>query len=300
MSNPRQPMAEVFGFRIEDLSESADRHRRTKLCPYGNNVPSCTKDKASDPLGVCSVFHHGQVACTCPVRFREDWLIADEAAAFFFAPGTRWTSLTEVRLRDAYGKAAGNIDLVLVAYDGQGAITDFASVEVQAVYISGNIRRAFATYMSDPAANTELDWRSQTLYPRADFLSSSRKRLVPQLMYKGSILKQWGKKQMVVLDRAFYDTLPPLTTVDPSEADLAWAVYDFILDDKTDRYRLTHNVTYYTRFDDAMKAVSVAEAGPVGDFLSLLQEKLDELLEPTDLTRRTIIENAGEVGEWLS
>ncbi|MBC6935339.1 MAG: hypothetical protein DWB42_05830 [Chloroflexi bacterium] len=35
---------------------------------------------------------------TCPVRSRQDWLIAEDAAAFFFPPDTTWTSLTEVRL----------------------------------------------------------------------------------------------------------------------------------------------------------------------------------------------------------
>ncbi len=61
-----------------------------------------------------------------------------------------WTSLTEVKLKDKYGKAAGNIDLVLVSYDGHGKVLDFGSVEVQTVYITGNVRKPFAYYMQDP------------------------------------------------------------------------------------------------------------------------------------------------------
>ena len=59
--------------------------------------------------------------------------------------------LTEVRLDDKNGKSAGNIDLVLVAYDSNGRILDFGALEVQAVYISRNVRKPFEHYMQDPA-----------------------------------------------------------------------------------------------------------------------------------------------------
>src|SRR6185437_13371050 len=84
-------------------------------CPYNNKVPNCTKDKADNPLGVCSVYEGDKVVVTCPVRFRQEWLLVDAAAAFFFAPGTKWTSLTEIRLNDKHGKSAGNIDIVLIS-----------------------------------------------------------------------------------------------------------------------------------------------------------------------------------------
>jgi hypothetical protein len=71
----------------------------------------------------------------------------------------RWTSLTEVRLKDKHVKSAGNIDLVLVSYDGYGKVTDFGALEVQAVYISGNVRNPFEYYMSDPAGRANMNWR---------------------------------------------------------------------------------------------------------------------------------------------
>ena len=131
MSN--HPLAEVFGFPTDNLSATAERYRKNKLCPYNNKVPSCTKDKAKDPLRVCSIFEGEQVAITCPIRFRQDWLIVEDAANFLFPANTTWTSLQEIRLNDAHGKSAGNIDFVLVAYDEAGQITDFGSLEVQAV-----------------------------------------------------------------------------------------------------------------------------------------------------------------------
>ena len=110
---PKHPLAEVFGFAVTDMSSSADRHRTKRLCPFNNKVPNCTKDKAQDPLGVCSVFHENEIVITCPIRFRQAWLIADDAAGFFFASDATWTTLTEVRLKDAGGESAGNVDVVL-------------------------------------------------------------------------------------------------------------------------------------------------------------------------------------------
>lgn len=111
---PHHPLAEVFGFPANNFSAEASRHRAKRLCPYNNKVPNCTKDKAREPLGVCSVYDGESIAITCPIRFRQNWLIADDAAAFFFGENVRWTSLTEVRLPDKYGRSAGNIDIVLV------------------------------------------------------------------------------------------------------------------------------------------------------------------------------------------
>ena len=217
---PDHPLAEVFGFPPDNLSAATERYRRNRLCPYNNKVPSCTKDKAKDPLGVCSIYDGNQIAITCPIRFRQDWLIIEDAAGFLFPPNTTWTSLQEIRLNDANGKTAGNIDFVLVAYDEAGQVTDFGSLEVQAVYISGNVRQPFEQYMADREANQRMAWTSTNV--RVDYLSSSRKRLVPQLLYKGAILQTWQKKQAVALHRAFFETLPQLPEVAQTDANIAW------------------------------------------------------------------------------
>lgn len=259
-----QPLAEVFGFPPDNLSSDAERYRENRLCPYNNKVPSCTKDKAENPLGVCSVKSGVDAVITCPIRFRQDWLIAEDAAKFFFPAGTRWTSLTEIRLNDKHSESAGNIDLVLVAYDGAGRLTDFGALEVQAVYISGNVRRPFEYYMHDPASRYNMQWTGQV---RPDFLSSSRKRLAPQLIYKGGIINGWGKKLAVAIDRSFYATLPALTEVDQNIADMAFFVYDLQLDTAQKRYRLVRHKTLYTLFAPSLATITTPEAGPVEDFI---------------------------------
>ena len=275
---PRHPLAEVFGFPTGNFSPEASRHRANRLCPYNNKVPNCTKDKAKDPLGVCSIYEDDNVAITCPIRFRQDWLIADDAAAFFFPQNRAWTSLTEVRLSDKQGRSAGNIDVVLVAYNDQGRVIDFGALEVQAVYISGNIRNAFEHYMKDPRTRHDMMWEGPN-YPRPDYLSSSRKRLAPQLIYKGGILNKWGKKLAVVVDKNFFSTLPPLPGTSPDKADIAWLIYDLAFEPSQNRYNLTSDQAVYTAFTPALERITTTDAGPVEEFVEHLQQKLDEKLE---------------------
>jgi hypothetical protein len=219
------------------------------------------------------------VAVTCPVRFREDWIIADDAAAFFFPSDAMWTSLVEVRINDKEGKSAGNIDIVLVSYDERGKVIDFGSVEVQAVYISGNVRAPFEYFMQDAATRFDMDWSGQPNYPRPDYLSSSRKRLAPQLLFKGGILRTWGKKQAIVIHRNFYNTLPSLIPVVPTEGDIAWLVYDLKYDVERSVYKLAKGETIYTKFEPTMLRLTTAEPGPVEKFIGHLQSKLDEKLD---------------------
>ena len=276
---PPRPLAEVFGFQFDNQSDLAARYRRKRLCPFNNKVPNCTKDKANDPLGVCSIFDGDNVAITCPIRFRQDWIIADHAADFFFPENTQWTSLTEVRLKDKYGGAAGNIDIVLVSYDDHGRVIDFGAIEIQAVYISGNVRRPFQQYMQSPRENAWMDWRSEVNNPRPDYLSSSRKRLAPQLLYKGGIIHAWRKKSAVAIDSGFFRTLPKLRHIPKDKADIAWLIYDLIYDDSSSLYQLRHTDTVYTKFDSALSTITKSEPGNVSGFLAILQDKLDEKLE---------------------
>lgn len=157
------PLAEVFGFPVSNMTENAKYYRENRLCPYHNRFPNCTKDKADNPLGVCSVCHGENKVITCPSRFREDWKILHNAASFVWPKGTKWTSLPEIKLVDANGQSAGNVDYVIVSYNEEGQITDFASIEVQGVYISGNLRNPFLEYMKAPSVNFE--WEGKCPHP---------------------------------------------------------------------------------------------------------------------------------------
>ena len=289
MKEPWQPLAEVFGHLVTDQTDKAARYRGHRLCPFNNKVPNCTKDKAKNPLGVCSINYENRPVITCPIRFREDWIIADDAASFFFDEGITWTSLTEVRLSESNGKSAGNIDVVLVAYDADGKVYDFGALEIQAVYISGNVRHPFEYYMKAPKDRSSMNWSDQPNYPRPDYLSSSRKRLAPQLLFKGGILHTWHKKTAVALGKGFFDTLPPLKRVSKSNADIAWLIYDLEptkgKGQESARYTLKKVDEVFTEFETSLLSITTPSPGKIQDFMKLLQEKLDERLQTPPVTK---------------
>lgn len=111
---------------------------------------------------------------------------------------------------------------------------------------------------------------------RPDFLSSSRKRLAPQLMYKGTIINGWGKKLAVVLDRSFFQALPSLTEVDVDKSDMAWLIYDLVLDPSNNRFHMRRYKTVYRMFSAALMRISQSTAGPVEQFIMRLQSRLDQ------------------------
>lgn len=178
---------------------------------------------------------------------------------------------------------------MLVAYDHNGKVTDFGALEIQAVYISGNVRDPFEYFMKDPKTHANMNWTIQPNYPRPDFLSSSRKRLAPQLLFKGGILNTWKKKTAVAINKSFFDTLPPLKPVKKSKAAIAWLIYDLELssEEGQERYHLKKIDDVYTEFEPALISITTASPGNIENFLKLLQEKLDEQLE-TPPSNKTI------------
>ena len=268
-----QPLVKVFGFPINNESDRAVRYRENKLCPFNNIVSNCTKNSIEFPLGVCSLNHKGKPVIICPIRFREDWTIVSDAANFIFDGNVAWTHVGEVKLKDKLEKSAGNIDYVLVSYDDKGRVIDFGSLEVQSVYISGNITGPFTAYLEKPTPS--FSWTQAFKYPKPDYLSSSRKRLIPQIIAKGSILNQWEKKQVVALQTTFYNTLPTLPEFDKAESDFVFFLYDLVEDKNSKTYSLKLQRIVYTKFASALEQIAKFEAGPITQFTDVLQKKLD-------------------------
>ena len=96
------------------------------------------------------------------------------------------------------------------------------------------------------------------------------------MLYKGGIFKAWNKKQCVVIQKSFFDTLPELPKTTKEKADIAWFLYDLEYS-KVDK--LNHLVlvdTIYTEFQAALEQVIYTKSGQMSEFLTLLQGKLDE------------------------
>ncbi len=144
--------------------------------------------------------------------------------------------------------------------------------------------------MHDPANNSNMDWSKEEYYPNPDYLSSSRKRLAPQLIYKGGILKAWDKKSAVALNTGFFNTLPHMKEVDEHDADIAWLIYDLEHNAELDRYSITRKAIVYTSFHEALNEITLPRPGIEADFLKVLQNKLDKKLDGTPPDTPTINE----------
>jgi len=128
-----------------------------------------------------------------------------------------------------------------------------------------------------------MDWTKEPNYPRPDYLSSSRKRLAPQLLFKGGILHSWKKKTAVALSKSFFVTLPELKRVKKSDADIAWFIYDLELTEERgqepEKYSLKKVDEVFTKFEPSLLSITTPSPGKIEDFLNLLQERLDDRLE---------------------
>lgn len=197
---------------------------------------------------------------------------------------------------DAEGGKVGNIDIVIVLYDHGGKVINFGGLEVQGVYISGNVRRAFASYVADPRIRAQMDWSNEKNYPRPDFLSS-RKRLGPQIASKGGILHGWGKRQAIVIDRAFFDELPALPEVAESEAEVVWLIYDLVRDEASNLNHLALVRQLFTAFAATSAIVNSSPvAPPLETFMRQLQTRLDDELNGK---RKSRSPSLGEILEPL-
>ena len=279
MDMPRQPLVEVFGFPIADQSDEANRHRHHRLCPFNNRVPSCTKDKIDDPLGVCSIYEGDLPTIVCPVRFREAWHIASDAAEIFFPDDAHWTSHTNVPVKDARGRPAGEIDLVLVSYDKQGNTTHSCSLQILEACFPADLRvslKPFTEGSSPVGRNSIVSKRKVCSRCRLHlFLNGT--------LHSRPLSNDWtspcrGKKMAVAIDRRFLSELPDLVTVDKHEGDLVWLVYDLVLDASTRRYRLRKHSTVETKFDQVVGNFTTEDPHSRCESKALLWAKLRQKL----------------------
>ncbi len=118
----------------------------------------------------------------------------------------------------------GRIDMVLAKVETNNRIDDWCTLEMQAVYFSGeSMKTEFRMIEKQP---------NKLLFPtairRPDFRSSGPKRLMPQLQIKVPSLRRWGKKMAVVVDQPFYQSIAPMKQeANISNADIAWFVVSY-------------------------------------------------------------------------
>lgn len=215
-------VSEIFGTSTDNDSAEARGVRSERLCPFRGSP--CTKVRKHDPVGVCSLSQGQQATVVCPVRFLQDQRIFRDAGSLAFGSGVEVVAFPEFKLltvegtgRNGKDKKIGKVDF-LIGQLVNGAIVDFAALEVQAVYSSGGgVEDAFRSFM-DGGAPTDEELG-------VDFRSSAQKRLVPQLELKVPVFRRWGKKFFVAIDTTFYAALPEFGSVSEGNSEVTWLAY---------------------------------------------------------------------------
>jgi hypothetical protein len=295
-----------FG-RLATEQDQAGDISSAPLCPFLSTLVSDTRcNKAS---GVCSIRRFlpgpngsgvpvpgGKIVTVCPSRFlqplnngkslfvwiSEKMLKADNPIVVKETPFLRKVSDLPAGEDDSddeerEGKKAGRIDWILVnpVTMGTGEL-EWCAVETQSLYFSGDkMRLEFDAYAATP---------SPVLFPvgrrRPDYRSSGPKRLSPQLDVKVPVLRNWGKKVVVVIDRFFYDNMNALTDAYPhlkndqerrDNSDVAWFIVDY-----DDALKMTASTVVFTTLESSRQALSATEPLSKTDFTHNLKQVIDD------------------------
>lgn len=262
---------ELFGYSATSNSPEAVASRAARDCPFRAPDLRCTKVSATDPIGVCSIRSaDGVPTITCPVRFRQDGVVVADAARLAFGPDANWLALPEVPMMTDIRTArpVGKVDWFVVELGEDDSVSDFALVEVQAVYVSG------ATYK--PAFRKAMAGEDYgVLSGHADFRSSHVKRLLPQLSLKVPAVRRWGKKVFVAVDEAFFASFPAPERCEDDNAELTWLVYRLTDDEPQGRLELVDVAP--TFLDHSIAALNAAEPPRPLQMIAALEERVAAL-----------------------
>lgn len=260
-------ISEVFG---KDTSlQLPVETRRKPWCPFRESA--CTKQGIEKPLGICSYSDGSNATTVCPVRFLEGGRLFVDVGRLAFGNGVKVVAAPEIRLLriPTTGRKIGKVDFLIGRLDETGKPVDFAALEIQSVYISGNsIREAFDHYLDTGKVN-------EGSKRRPDFRSSAQKRLMPQLSLKVPIFRRWGKRFFVAVDATFFAALPQLKTVSADNAEITWLVYPF--SHGTAGYSMGEPVVHHTLWDDVLTSLREGEAPARSELLDEIATRAKKL-----------------------
>lgn len=310
-SAPRYGIADWYGHDLASLTPAQrqnlgriavaqafeDNLDRAPPCPFlANLTPGARCNKAG---GVCAIRRYrpdlgGQglpmvgdrIVTLCPARFLQPLATG---ASLFQVIGDKMLGVTapivvketpflrKIGEGDAaraaeHGPKAGRIDWILVDPASLTAPElQWCAVETQSLYFSGTtMQKEFLAYAQAPGP---------LLYPvgkrRPDYRSSGPKRLLPQLAVKVPVLRNWGKKMVVIVDRYFLDNMNTLADAFPrakndverrDNAEVAWVVVDYDA-----QLHLMLHAIHYTTLDASRHALNATDPLSKADFTRALK-----------------------------
>lgn len=169
--------------------------------------------------------------------------------------------------KNGHQRKIGKIDFLIGKLDPTGRPTDFAALEVQAVYFSGSeVRTAMKQYLRSGALTSDG-------YRRPDWRSSIQKRLMPQLSLKVPLFRRWGKKFFVATDRSFFEQIPAMRTVRTlANSEVSWLIYPFSLTPQG--YEMGAPSIQHTQWDDVLDALREGAAPEPAEILAEIGQSI--------------------------
>tara|TARA_R110001592_G_C13188405_1_gene751980 strand:+ start:3694 stop:4695 length:1002 start_codon:yes stop_codon:yes gene_type:complete len=316
--SPRYSIAEWFGEDI--ITMSPDKRKKlgelsifqadnsdlsqAPICPFLSElIPG---SRCNKPSGVCSIRRYQlgdegsgspvpgeKVVTVCPSRFLQPLTNGETLFSWISkvmldisnptivkeTPFLRTVSDSDSRESDdvVEGKKAGRIDWIIVDPASMESLElKWCAVETQALYFSGSkMRLEFEDYLTAPQS---------VRYPvgqrRPDYRSSGPKRLSPQLDVKVPVLRNWGKKVVVVIDQFFYANMNALVDAYPrakddqerrDNSDVVWFVVDY-----DENFNMIASKVIFTTLDSSRLALSATEPLSKADFTQGLLDVIDD------------------------
>ena len=167
-------------------------------CPFiGSTCTKRSTSLGSEPYPVCSIRRRvaGEFKqiCVCPKRFHAVDFVADVVEHCWPGdPPSNPKIASEVRM-----VGFGNVDFVIADIGRDEEVTDFLSVELQAIDITGSVMPAYEALREvrelDRRPTFGLNW------------SNVYKRYITQLIRKGYFHHHWGTKIVAVMQDVVYD-----------------------------------------------------------------------------------------------
>lgn len=198
--DPLKVVGEILG---EPAAEMRNPVNADYQCPFLNSTCTKTSHWIDGPFPVCTVHYGGRTKattsrpmCVCPNRFYSIDLMGD-IIKHCWPPGPPPTNphiAHEVKMADF-----GNVDMVIADIDEvSGNVKAFASVELQAVDITGSY---------EPAYQGVLNSSPEVLVSYGMNWKNVRKRFISQLIDKGIYHYHWGTRIIAVVQTPLYENL---------------------------------------------------------------------------------------------
>lgn len=201
-------IAELYGFRADDVSDVSLQHAQGRICPVTNSLCAKKLSRDNTPSGVCAIkqmkIDSPEIIC-CPIRlYAEDYkllklvardafkgdfpLCAGNSAVGYALENKKETVAVfghdwggELRLPKREGVGSYFVDWVLAKLNENGQLTEFTAIEIQTIDTTGSYRDAQQALVNDRSIvkdSVGLNWENVS------------KRIIPQIIYKGQVLQR--------------------------------------------------------------------------------------------------------------